>query len=199
MGDGRHTSAHKFSDQPLMTFINQATNHKGSALLFLLVAVTIMGLLATVAGSTWKTITQRAKEEELLWRGNQYRKAIGAYYTSSHGGTQAIFPQTLEQLIRDPRMVGTVRYLRKLYLDPITGEGWELIKDSTGRIQGIHSSSQREPFKKENFAEENKEFAGKTTYADWRFIYQPKQSKSARLSEKKTEPSSTKASIGKDN
>lgn len=155
-------------------FMKQIANQKGSVLLFVLVAVAILGLMAGIAGSSWKTITQRAKEEELLWRGNQYRKAIGAYYTAWHAGMHAVFPQTLEQLTRDPRMLGTVRYIRRLYLDPITGKSWIPIKDSTGRIRGVHSSSQLEPYKKGNFSKEDEDFAGKKTYAEWQFIYTPK-------------------------
>jgi type II secretory pathway pseudopilin PulG len=158
--------------------MKQTTHQNGSALLFVLVAVTIMGLLVGIAGSTWKTITQRAKEEELLWRGNQFRKAIGTYYNA---GPQVMFPQLLEQLNRDPRAVGTVRHLRRLYLDPITGDDWVLIKDSLGRIQGVRSSSPVEPFKKDNFSEENKDFAGKTAYADWRFVYTPKAKNQAQV------------------
>ena len=176
--------------------MKKLVNHEGSILLFLLVAITIMGLLAGVAGSTWKTITQRAKEEELLWRGNQYRKAIGAYYNAAKTGTQATLPQTLEQLIRDPRVVGTARYLRKLYLDPITGEDWVPIKDSTGRIQGVHSSSQLEPFKKANFTDENKDFSEKSTYAEWQFVYTPKRTKQTQVPINKTKSATSQGLSG---
>ena len=154
-------------------------NQKGSALLFVLVAVTIMGLLTGLAGSTWKTIAQRAKEEELLWRGNQFRQAIGAYYTGNNAGTQSVYPQTMEQLIRDPRAVATIRHLRKLYKDPMTGQDLVPIKDSLGRIQGVRSDSPLEPFKKSNFSEDNKDFEGKMAYSDWHFIYTPKKVRQA--------------------
>ncbi|WP_321392382.1 DDE-type integrase/transposase/recombinase [uncultured Desulfuromusa sp.] len=48
--------------------MNPVANQKGAVLLMVLVAVTILGLTAGIAGSSWKTITQRAKEQELLWR-----------------------------------------------------------------------------------------------------------------------------------
>jgi len=166
--------------------MKRITNQKGSVLLFLLVAVVLMGLLAGIAGSTWKTITQRAKEEELLWRGNQIRKAIGSYYTTAKAGTLSTFPQTLEQLVHDPRMVGTVRHLRKVYPDPMTGKDWELIVDPTGRIQGVHSSSQLEPFKKDNFSAENKDFVGKSAYSEWRFVYTPQKTNRSRIPAKGT-------------
>jgi type II secretory pathway pseudopilin PulG len=165
--------------------MNQMANQKGIALLFVLVAVTIMGLMAGLAGSSWKTITQRAKEEELLWRGNQYRKAIGSYYTAGATGTPKVLPRTLEQLIRDPRMLGTVRHLRQLYPDPMTGKDWELIKDGSGLIQGVRSSSQLEPFKKDNFSEENEDFAEKTSYAEWRFVFSPEETQKTRVPARK--------------
>ncbi len=146
----------------------------GAALMSVLIAVTILGLLSGIAGTTWKTIMQRAKEQELLWRGDQYRRAIESYYLTSRAGTRAVFPSDLKNLTKDPRSVATVRHLRKLYPDPMTGQDWVLIKDPVGRIQGVKSSSDLEPFKKDNFSEENKNFSGKTHYSEWQFIFAPK-------------------------
>ena len=56
--------------------MNRLTNQHGVALMAVLMAVTILGLMSGIAGSSWKTIVQRGKEQELLWRGNQYRLAI---------------------------------------------------------------------------------------------------------------------------
>jgi len=110
---------------------------QGSVLLMILIFVTILGLLAGIAGSTWKTVTQRAKEQELLWRGTQIRQAIESYYKTGHAGMKASFPGSFDDLIRDPRALGVVRHLRKKYLDPMTGEEWQIIRDSKGRLQGV--------------------------------------------------------------
>ncbi len=56
------------------------SNQSGAVLLMLLVVVTLVGLLTGIAGSSWQTIVQRSKEEDLLWKGGQIRKAIGHYY-----------------------------------------------------------------------------------------------------------------------
>ncbi|PLY00967.1 MAG: hypothetical protein C0622_08030 [Desulfuromonas sp.] len=77
-------------------------------MLVLLIAVTILGLSAGMAGSSWKIITQRAKEQELLWRGNQIRKAIASYYKTGHAGVQASYPSSMDDLLRDPRFLGTI-------------------------------------------------------------------------------------------
>ena len=148
-------------------------NQKGSILIFLLVSITVMGLMASLAGTTWKTITQRAKEQELLWRGGQIRNAIGSYYKTGHAGMQPSFPPSLDDLLRDPRSLAVVRHLRKKYKDPMTGEDWVLIKGPAGRIIGVHSGSLKEPFKKDGFRKENKDFANKSSYAEWQFIFQP--------------------------
>ena len=145
------------------------------ALIFVLVAVTSLGLMAGIAGSSWQTIIQRANEEELLWRGGQIRKAIGHYYKTAQAGSGSTFPRNLEQLLKDPRFVGTKRHLRRLYLDPMTDDEWVLIKEPNGRIKGVRSSSKKEPFKKDGFSVENQDFAGKAQYFDWQFIYEPKK------------------------
>ena len=150
--------------------MKRLTNQCGIALLGILIAVTILGLMAGIAGSSWKTIMQRAKEQELLWRGDQYRHAIASYYKTAHAGAQAMLPRTLDDLLKDPRSVSTLRHLRKLYPDPLTGKDWVLVKDPAGRIKGVHSGSSLKPFKQDGFSEENKDFAGKTAYSEWLFV-----------------------------
>ncbi len=156
-----------------MSVTQPLKNQQGSVLVFVLVAVTLLGLMAGIAGSSWQTIVTRAKEQELLWRGGQIRQAIGSYYRTAHGGGQLSFPANFEQLLKDPRFAGTKRHLRRHYLDPMTGEDWDLIKEPNGRIKGVRSSSQKEPFKKDNFSTENEKLAGKTKYSEWEFIYVP--------------------------
>jgi len=154
-----------------------STNQHGAVLLMVLVSVTLLGLMAGIAGTSWQTIMQRAKEADLLWKGNQIRQAIGHYYETSLAGNTAprTFPSKLDSLIKDPRFLETRRYLRRLYLDPMTGEDWELIKDPSKRIVGVRSRSDKVPFKKDNFPTENKSFSGQKSYHDWEFVFQPKK------------------------
>ncbi|MDX2478710.1 MAG: type II secretion system protein [Desulfuromusa sp.] len=155
----------------------QLNNQRGAVLLMVLVSVTLLGLLSGIAGSSWQTIVQRAKEADLLWKGNQIRQAIGSYYTTSRaqGAAPKAFPSELDSLLKDPRFLETKRHLRRLYPDPMTGEDWGLIMAPGGRIIGVKSSSDKEPFKQDDFAAENKSFAGQQRYSDWQFIYQPEK------------------------
>lgn len=146
-------------------------NQRGFTLMMVLVMVVILGLTLGMTGSSWKTITQRAKEQELLWRGDQYRRAIESYYTKAHAGVAAAYPRTLEDLLKDPRSLQTLRHIRQLYKDPMTGEDFVIIKSPDGGISGVRSSSEEEPFQKDNFSEENEDFKEKTMYREWEFVY----------------------------
>jgi type II secretory pathway pseudopilin PulG len=123
-------------------------NQRGVALMAVLVMVVIMGLGAGIVGTTWKAKVQRSKERELLWRGDQYRKAIASYYGVTRSGP---YPPNLEVLERDPRFLQRVRHIRRFFKDPITGTDFILIKDASGGITGVRSSSDLEPFKQDGF------------------------------------------------
>ncbi|NLC71499.1 MAG: type II secretion system protein [Desulfuromonadaceae bacterium] len=157
-----------------MTPVN---NQRGATLLIVLFMAVVVGLGAGVAGTTWQTVVQRAREEELFYRGDQYRRAIGSYFQGNDVGQTNTYPTRLEELLKDPRAIHKVRHLRKLYSDPLTGQDWEVIRNSTGKIIGVHSASDKTPFKKEGFAEHYKEFAQAKSYADWHFIYAPETEK----------------------
>src|SRR5262245_65238120 len=74
------------------------------------IAILLGGL--AIVGETWETSARREKEAELLFVGNQYRRAIGLYYASTPGVVKR-YPRTLEDLIKDPRQPNTHRQTRK--------------------------------------------------------------------------------------
>ena len=160
-------------------------NQRGAILLLLLVMVVVVGLAAGMAGQSWRSTVQRAREAELLWRGQQYQQAITSYYAVRHG--QQSFPAKLEDLLRDPRFPHVVRHLRKLYNDPMTGADWDLVKDPTGRVIGVRSSSELEPFRKDGFPKSLDKLKGKEAYNEWEFVFelpkkQPTQKRSIKTS-----------------
>lgn len=174
-------------------------DQRGSVLLMLLVVISLLGLLAGMAGSSWKTVVQRAKEEDLLWKGDQIRRAIGSYYEfagagakNNQPGKQAkvkAYPESLEDLLEDPRALETTRHLRRLYPDPMTGEEWEPIRNqSGGGIVGVRSRSELMPFKQQGFTDENKSFAAKSAYRYWAFIYTPTTKKDDQNSDTPSAP-----------
>ena len=131
----------------------------------------LMGGLA-ILGETWETSARREKEVELLFVGNQYRRAIGLYYLSTPGVVKA-YPRQIEDLLKDPRQPGTVRHLRKLYPDPITGKPFVVIKGADGGVQGVASPSDDAPLKVANFRVRDAIFEGAQKYSDWKFIHTP--------------------------
>lgn len=156
---------------------SSANSQRGAILLLLLVMVVILGLTAGMAGQSWRSTMQRAREAELLWRGQQYQQAIAGYYAVKHG-PQQMLPAKLEHLLRDPRFPGVVRHLRKLYNDPMTGEDWELVTDPAERIIGVRSSSDLEPFRKDGFPAALAKLQDKSSYHEWEFVFAPPKRKS---------------------
>ena len=141
----------------------------GFTYIALLAAIVIIGITMTAAGKYWQHVMMREKEEELLFRGDQYRQAIERYYTAIP--TSHVPPQSIENLLNDDRTPQGKRHLRKQYKDPMTGEDFELIRDMTkgNRIVGVFSKSEREPLKQADSPEPYKEFEGKKSYRDWKF------------------------------
>ena len=123
----------------------------------LLILVAIMGVTLAMIGTFWHTAQQHAREQQLLFIGNQFSSAIYAYYQNppSTGTNPGIkqFPKRLEDLLQDNRQPNTVRYLRKIFADPITGKfQWGLIKGADGGIVGVYSLSKAAPLKTANSA-----------------------------------------------
>ena len=136
----------------------------------LFIVAILMGGLALV-GEVWETSARREKEAELLFIGNQYRRAIGLFYDSTPGGVKR-YPRTLEDLVKDPRQPATQRHLRKFYPDPITRKvEWGFVKAPDGGIQGVHSLSEEKPLKIGGFRVRDAGLEGAQKYADWKFIH----------------------------
>ena len=143
-------------------------SNNGFTLVGLAVIIAITGIVLAAVARVHSTMLKRDLAEELLFRGDEIKDAIDAYFKI--GNT---YPRNFEELLKDPRGVNPKRHLRKVYKDPITNGEWELIKDKAERIIGVKSKSEKEPLKKDNFPEEYKVFAGKTKYSEWEFISKP--------------------------
>src|SRR5574340_293711 len=117
-----------------------------------LVLVAMAGIALAVTGQVWRTLLKREKEQELLFIGHEFRIALQRYAQHAPGGT-APAPLQLEDLLKDPRAPGIQRYLRKIYVDPMTGRAeWGLLTGPDGEIYGVHSLSDDKPLKQGNFA-----------------------------------------------
>lgn len=139
----------------------------------MLLLIAFLGFSLAGTGVVWSKVQQRQKEKQLLFAGNQFREAIGRYYLNTPG-TVKQYPQTIEELLTDPRQLTKQRYLRKIYRDPMTGKAdWALIKGPSGRIIGVHSRASERPIKQGNFRYRDQGFAGKSQYSEWWFVYMP--------------------------
>lgn len=132
-----------------------------------LVAILSLGLGKTI--DIYLTTIQREREADLLIVGRLYREAIRQYYVSGPGGVRK-YPQRLEDLLRDPRHLVKRRYLRKLYLDPMTGRGLEPILAPEGGIWGVKSLSTKSPIKTSGFHEADAKYTNAPNYQHWTFI-----------------------------
>jgi type II secretory pathway pseudopilin PulG len=145
---------------------------QGLVLLALLIMLILVGVAALAAGEVWSTTLKRERETELLFIGNQYRRAIQDYWKMSPG--RRAYPPSVDVLLTDNRFPNPVHHLRRLYRDPMTDNGeFEPIMQSNGFI-GIHSVSTDAPIKKAGFPPALAQFENADTYAQWQFIFVPK-------------------------
>jgi type II secretory pathway pseudopilin PulG len=148
-------------------------HQSGFTYLAALFAVAVMGFGLATIGVLWHTSQQRDKERELLFAGNQFRMAIAAYYQKTPGVGKR-YPRTMEALLQDDRFLVPVRHLRQIYADPLTGKAeWGTVPASDGGIMGVYSLSGEAPVKTGGFADADRDFEGKSKYAEWKFIYLP--------------------------
>ena len=113
--------------------VHQRPGERGFALLivFVMAAAISIGLYLELPRSVFES--QRAKEETLFDRGEQYKMGIKRYYTKFQR-----YPNTIEEL----EQTNGTRYLRRRYKDPFTGkDDWKILKfGPNGEIEGsVHN------------------------------------------------------------
>jgi type II secretory pathway pseudopilin PulG len=81
----------------------------------LLVSLAVMAVLMSVALPVWRHEAQREKEAELVFRGQQYIRAIRLFQMKT--GT---LPTSVDLLVQG-------HYLRKKFKDPITNDDFDLV------------------------------------------------------------------------
>lgn len=100
---------------------NRGRSQRGSAILIVVFFAAMMIIAAGAAMPSLLTQGQREKEEDMIWRGKQYARAVKLFYRKN-----GRFPQSMDDLTK-PQM--NVRYLRRAYEDPMNQEdgSWRLI------------------------------------------------------------------------
>ena len=114
----------------------------GFVYLWALFAVALAGIVMAGTGQVWQVKSQREKETELLYVGEQFRKAVMSYYNDSPGGAKQ-YPDSLEDLLQDGRAPNIKRHLRKIYLDPITNTTeWGIVEEPAAGQSSAPKSNQ---------------------------------------------------------
>jgi type II secretory pathway pseudopilin PulG len=135
------------------------SNQNGFTYILALTIVMIMGVMLGMVGQSWKTIKQRDKEKELLFRGSQIKEAIENWYNPKFKPAQMPHNRTvgplmdLRDLLKDGKMPMAFRYIPqnyaaevndsnpkcapncaklKIYQDPMTGKEWTIIRGTKG-------------------------------------------------------------------
>ena len=108
--------------------------NRGYAMAALLVAMTVMAVLMSALLPVWTHMATREKEEELIFRGKQYARAIGLF-ERKFANTP---PPSIEVLVEQ-------RFLRKKYKDPITNDEFQPIfaNQAMAQAPGVAPGAQR--------------------------------------------------------
>ncbi|MEO6212168.1 MAG: type II secretion system protein [Vicinamibacterales bacterium] len=98
-------------------YLEGQAGQRGYAMAALLVSVSIMAIVMSALLPVWKQQARREKEAELVFRGEQWARAI-YLYTTKNGGQ---YPPSLDVLVQG-------RYIRQKFQDPMTTDGdWQPI------------------------------------------------------------------------
>src|SRR5262245_55626556 len=102
--------------------VGRGGQDRGFAMAALLVTMSIMAIAMSVALPAWHTAARREKEAELIFRGQQYARAVMLYQRRFPGAAAP----NLDVLLNE-------HLLRKKYKDPITNGDFQLVgaADST--------------------------------------------------------------------
>lgn len=112
---------------------------EGFTLLGLMVVVALINIGFAVAVTSWVTIDKRAREAELIWRGQQYVRALRCHQEQEGG-----LPEELDDLLESD-------CIRALYPEPMSSSHeWRVIRESdlesqsaAGRAGTVGSANER--------------------------------------------------------
>lgn len=142
---------------------------RGFGYLLLLLLLAVLAVAATGSVALGHAMERRAAERALLETGEQFRQALLSWRRVGGSGAQG--PAELNELLRDPRVPGVRRHLRRLPHDPLTGRAeWGLLRDTNGRIVAVYSLAEGTPIQRDNFdGLRQAGFEEAENYQQWRF------------------------------
>jgi len=94
----------------------QSSGDEGFLMAALLVGMAVTAIWMSAMLPTWRQQAQRQREDDLIFRGEQYARAIALFATKNNGA----LPTSIDDLVQQ-------RYLRKKWKDPITGKDFMIL------------------------------------------------------------------------
>ena len=98
--------------------MKQHRRDAGFSLAALIFFATAASILAAAAVPAYQMQAKRDLEEELIFRGEEYTRAIQKYQRKF-----GVYPTSVDQLVE----TNGLRFVRRAYKDPVTGEDFRLI------------------------------------------------------------------------
>ena len=89
---------------------------RGFMMVMILIGMGVVAIMMTAALPKWGQQVQRSREEDLIFYGEQYARAIALFAVKNRGA----YPMDLDILVSQ-------KFLRKKFKDPITGKDFQLI------------------------------------------------------------------------
>jgi type II secretory pathway pseudopilin PulG len=91
---------------------NKCLQEEGYSMVSLFVVLSVLSVMLGFLLPVWGTVVKREREAELIFRGEQYARAIGLYQRKYANA----YPRSIDALLNE-------RFLRKKYMDPMTSDG----------------------------------------------------------------------------
>src|SRR5438552_6819907 len=111
------------------TIVSTQSDDRGYIMVALLIGMAIAAIWMAATLPAWRQQAVRQKEEELIFRGTQYARAIALFYRKNN----RTLPSDIDTLVSG-------KYLRKKWKDPITNDDFALIgqtpQPTPGATQG---------------------------------------------------------------
>src|SRR6201993_4698923 len=99
--------------------MNKHRKDAGFSLAALIFFAAAASIVAAAAVPAYQMQAKREREKELIFRGQEYTRAIQKYQRKF-----GVYPSSVDQLVQ----TNNLRFLRKPYKDPITGKDFRLIR-----------------------------------------------------------------------